>query len=129
MNGTQALEALERAVESRYAKMRPVDTDYQQVTLYDIRAALAEPAAVPEGREAYHDYDAMTNLYGLTQAQYDRLRAWQAWGREHAVKAMQKVKPIVGAAVAASNNKARPLREAAYTQLVGALAAAPRQEK
>lgn len=40
------------------------------------------------------------------------------------VEALEKVKPIVGAACAASSNEIRPLREAAYKQLCAALALA-----
>ena len=39
-----------------------------------------------------------------------------------AVEALTKAKPIVGAAVAASSNESRPLREKVYNLIVAALA-------
>jgi hypothetical protein len=58
---------------------------------------------------------------GVCPVTFDALKAENERLRE----ALVKVKPIVGAAVAGSSNKARPLREAAYAQLVAALAVKP----
>jgi len=87
---------------------------------WDIARQLELALAASQEREEALKVE-ISMLYDSAKLQQERL--------ETASKAMKKVKPIVGAAVAASTNETRPIRKSAYNQLCAAIDAALAERK
>lgn len=117
----QPVAAIEKALFSYRCQYQMYDDEGNGMALLDVFTPSTEQD-VTLGRqeiELLADHIAVA-INSLTAAQPDT----RDGVIEALLKAAQKVKPIVGAAVAGSSNETRPLRQAAYEQLVAAIDAA-----